>query len=90
MWIYDREQVRSFLIKCEIVQAHACSTVEVHRRAEALKSALCYVSPSAYDALISELARMHNYTHLLNWSFEETEPVELTTTTNHCPVYHTR
>ncbi|KAM0690864.1 hypothetical protein Q7P36_009633 [Cladosporium allicinum] len=79
---FHNKQTTTTTASTRSTRAELTETSNQGERAEAVKSALCYVSPSAYDALMSELAHTHNYTHFLNWSFEETEPVELTTITN--------
>jgi hypothetical protein len=78
----DREEFEHILIGCDIAQACAGSQDEINRLVEALIEALCYVSPSACDAMISQLAHIHGYAHLLDESPGATGPVELTTTTN--------
>jgi hypothetical protein len=79
---HDRENAEHSLIKHDISRACDCPEGECSRRAEELIEALYYVSPSAYNAMILQLARIPNYTDLLDEISEATGPVELASTTS--------
>jgi hypothetical protein len=62
----DRADVECFLIEYDVSRSIYYSETENDTQTEVLKHALCSLSESVYDAMILQLARVHDFTYLLD------------------------
>lgn len=74
MQLRSRQEVEEFLIDYDITRTNPIDKAELQARVAALKKNLRIMSPSAYGGLISQLARIHNCTFLLDKFPKKVEP----------------
>jgi hypothetical protein len=67
-WVHfqSRGEVEAFLIEYDVAQAKPLAYAELLVQTATLKQSLRSLSRSAYDGVIAQLARTHNYTSLLD------------------------
>jgi hypothetical protein len=64
--LHSRKQAEDFLIEYDVARASPISCSKMKVQVRALIESLRLLSPTAFDALVRQIARTHNYTHLLD------------------------
>jgi hypothetical protein len=64
--LHSRKQAEDFLIEYDAARASPISCNKMKVQVRALIESLRLLSPTAFDALLGQIARTHNYTHLLD------------------------
>jgi hypothetical protein len=66
MQLRSRGDVEDFLVEYDLARASPITEIQPNVKTSLLKDAFRLISRSAYEAMIDRLARIHNYTHLLD------------------------
>lgn len=66
MQLRSRGDVEDFLVEYDLTRASPIAEIQPNTKTSSLKDAFRLISRSAYEAMIDRLARIHNYTHLLD------------------------
>jgi hypothetical protein len=64
--LHSRNEVKSFLVEYDVARASPICYNKMKVQVKALIESLRLLSPTACDALAGQIARTHNYTHLLD------------------------
>jgi hypothetical protein len=79
MQVRSRHDVEALLVEYDVARTNSIDEAELLIRTTALRENIRLISPSTYDGLIIQLARMHNYTYLLD-KFPNLADPEIVTT----------
>jgi hypothetical protein len=66
MHFQNRDDLDAFLIEYDVARAKPLALIELRAQTAGLKESLRSLSRSAYDGMIAQLTRTHNYTSLLD------------------------